>query len=102
MGFKLSKDTKVSFRLKPGRDDAIIDWLESLGEHDRSYYVREGLRDYLNGKSPQVASFAKSSAVFGEPTVKKVAEIEEPAGESKVDHLGEDDKLDANFSKWFD
>ena len=40
----------IGFRLKKGRDDIIIDWLEAIGENDRSYYIREALRSYLSGE----------------------------------------------------
>jgi len=38
----------IAFRLKPGRDDDLINWYESLGDGDRSYYIRETLRKNLN------------------------------------------------------
>ena len=39
----------IGFRLKKGRDDIIINWLETFGENDRSYHIREALRSYLSG-----------------------------------------------------
>ena len=38
----------IAFRLKPGRDDDLINWFESLGDGDKSYYIRETLRKNLN------------------------------------------------------
>ncbi len=34
----------VGFRLKKGRDDDIIKWLNSIDTNDRSYHIREHLR----------------------------------------------------------
>ncbi len=98
----MSEDVRVSFRLKPGRDDSIIDWLESLSEHDRSYYVREGLRAYLNGQSLQAPSFAKKSASIIKASVQRTAEKVKPAREKIADSPEVDDKLDENLSSWFD
>ncbi len=40
----------IGFRLKPGRDDDLIRWVESLGNGDQSYYIRESLRRDLNAQ----------------------------------------------------
>ncbi len=40
----------IAFRLKPGRDDDLIRWVESLGNGDQSYYIRESLRRDLNAQ----------------------------------------------------
>jgi hypothetical protein len=98
----MREDVRVSFRLKPGRDDSIIDWLENLSEHDRSYYVREGLRAYLIGQSPQAPSFAKKSASIIKPTVQRTEEKVIPARGKIADSPEVDDKLDENLSSWFD
>jgi predicted DNA-binding protein len=37
----------IAFRLKPGRDDDLIKWAESLGAGDKSYYIREAIRQGL-------------------------------------------------------
>ena len=37
----------ISFRLKPGRDNEIIDWVNTLGDKDRSYFIREALKFYI-------------------------------------------------------
>jgi hypothetical protein len=42
--------TFVAFRLKAGRDDALINWIEDLPENDRSYHIREALRSNLQGQ----------------------------------------------------
>ena len=49
----MGKEYKYGFRAKTGRDDLIIDWLESMAKSDKSYYIREALRDYLTNRSPQ-------------------------------------------------
>ncbi len=38
----------IAFRLKEGRDDDIISWVESLGERDRSYSIRQALKEHLS------------------------------------------------------
>ena len=40
----------IAFRLKPGKDDDLIKWLESLGSGDKSYFIRETLRRNLNAQ----------------------------------------------------
>ncbi len=40
----------INFRVKPGRDDDIINWLVGLGEKERSFYIRMALREWLQGK----------------------------------------------------
>ncbi len=97
----MRKDLKVSFRLKPGRDDAIIDWLESLSEHDRSYYIRESLRAYLSGQSPQILSCKKASKT-NKPTVKRKVEKVKPVREKVADSPEVEDKLEQNLNSWFD
>ena len=37
----------VAFRLKPGRDDDLISFINNAGEGDRSYHIREALRQGL-------------------------------------------------------
>ncbi len=41
----------INFKVKPGRDDDIINWLEGLGDNERSFYIRLALREWLQGKS---------------------------------------------------
>jgi hypothetical protein len=63
--------TFVAFRLKEGRDDALINWIENLPERDRSYHIREALRSNLQGQPRQVIQAA--------PFVAKVVNPEIPA-----------------------
>ncbi len=37
----------IAFRLKAGRDDDLISWINNAGEGDRSYHIREALRQSL-------------------------------------------------------
>ncbi len=48
----------INFKIKQGRDDDIILWLEALGERERSFYIRMALREWLQCKnlSPQIKS----------------------------------------------
>ena len=34
----------VAFKVKPGRDDDLIKWLEEIGEGERSFFIRQALR----------------------------------------------------------
>lgn len=36
--------TRLTFRLKPGKDDDLINWLSELPEQERSRFVRDTLR----------------------------------------------------------
>ncbi len=98
----MRKDLKVSFRLKPGRDYAIIDWLESLSEHDRSYYIRESLRAYLSGQSPQVLSGNKASKTTKKPAVRRKVEKVKPVRDNMADSPEIEDRLEQNLNSWFD
>lgn len=42
----------TGFRLKPGRDDDIINWLAAIPEGDRGYYIRETLRKGIAAAGP--------------------------------------------------
>ncbi len=46
----------VGFRLKKGRDDAIITWLNSVETNDRSYHIREALRQNFGNEKPKVTT----------------------------------------------
>jgi hypothetical protein len=41
---------RYTFRLKPERDSDLIDWLNSLGEGERSCFIRQALRKALRQK----------------------------------------------------
>jgi hypothetical protein len=38
-----------NFRLKPGRDDEIIQWLNSRSKRERSFFIREALKKHVKG-----------------------------------------------------
>jgi len=40
--------TRLSFRLKPGKDDDLIEWLNGLPEQERSRFIRDALRRGLS------------------------------------------------------
>lgn len=40
--------TRLSFRLKPGKDDDLIKWLNGLQEQERSRFIRDALRRGLS------------------------------------------------------
>ena len=57
----MNKNMRISVRLKAGRDDEIIKWLENVGSNDRSYYIREALRGFLNQGTSQGRIFNNSN-----------------------------------------
>lgn len=40
-------EIRPQFRLRPGRDDAVIDWLASMQPRQRSIAIRDALWHYL-------------------------------------------------------
>lgn len=42
---------RINLRLKPGRDDDLIAWWNSIPEGDRSYFLRETLRRGLGSQA---------------------------------------------------
>jgi len=40
-------ELRPQFRLRPGRDDAVLDWLTSLAPRERSRAIRRALRDHV-------------------------------------------------------
>lgn len=46
----LSSELRPQFRLRPGRDDALIDWLASMQPRQRSDAIRSALWNYLGGR----------------------------------------------------
>ncbi len=94
----------IGFRLKKGRDDIIIDWLEAIGEYDRSYYIREALRSYLSGTGPQNCSPAPSN--LSRPFTKKhELDNKERSDVNRIDTRNSDQKdtdLEANLNGWID
>jgi len=47
----------VAFRLKPGRDDDLISFINNTGEGDRSYHIREKLRQGLFMEAAPLPAF---------------------------------------------
>jgi hypothetical protein len=46
-------DLRPQFRLRPGQDDQLIEWLVSFAPRQRSQAIRDALRDYLSGRGRQ-------------------------------------------------
>jgi hypothetical protein len=44
------QDLRPQFRLRPGQDDLVIEWLGSFGPRQRSQAIRDALQDYLMGQ----------------------------------------------------
>lgn len=93
----------IGFRLKPGRDDVIIKWLEGLGENDRSYYIREALRNYLSNEQ---SNNRVSNNASGLPVQ---AEKDDHSGKAEVSKRKSGDvdqekisELEVNLNNWLD
>jgi len=72
------RSQRVTFRLRPGRDDDLIAWLESMGEGERSYFIRQVLRRGLNsGRGRPVEQVMPVSPVAPDDLI----EADEPARE---------------------
>ena len=84
----------IGFRLKPGRDDSIIKWIESVGENDRSYYIREALRNYLSGEVVRTNNPVAVRPIKPELPKERVNVAEDKKAKS-VD-------LEANLNGWID
>ena len=78
----------VAFRLKEGRDDELIQWLQSLGERDRSYNIREAMKAYLNGGTT-CASIS--------PIIKPIP----PTGAKEV-YVMDEDSLNEKLNRFID
>lgn len=73
----------VAFRLKTDRDDEIIEWLESIGDRDRSYKIREALKTYLNGASSDTTPISLKPA--SSPLTIKKREMDENIIEANLE-----------------
>jgi hypothetical protein len=48
----LRGDLRPQFRLRPGQDDLLIEWLTSFAPRQRSQAIRDALHDYLSAREP--------------------------------------------------
>ena len=49
-----AQELRPQFRLRSGRDDAVIDWLASMQPRRRSDAIRDALRAYLTRQQRRV------------------------------------------------
>lgn len=80
---------RYMFRLKPGRDDELIQWLESLGKGERSCFIRKALREAVERK-PAETTKVKQTVKAAKPKHNKVILTSSPLNtdlKSKVDKL---------------
>ncbi len=98
----MAKDLRVSFRLKAGRDDDLISWLENITANDRSYYIREALRGCLSKVIP------KAAPLPGNPVKTRDARIEgkkinnKPVDKVKPISEISEAELEKNLRGWMD
>ena len=95
----MDKEYKYSFRAKVGRDDLIIEWLENV-TGDRSYYIREALRDYLTSVIPQ--SNPSTRLPSSSNSVKKVNIEEKQKPNVEVEPENNNTDLANNIRSWID
>ena len=93
----MGKEYKYGFRAKAGRDDLIIDWLESMTKSDKSYYIREALRDYLTNSSPQGS---QPPVYINSNQVKKTAGGIIKGIPVKAEPEISDEELEKNLDSW--
>jgi hypothetical protein len=74
----------IAFRLKSGRDDDLISWMNENSQGDRSYYIREAIR---KGLCQQSVSFS----------INKI-KIEPDREEVRAQELKD---IENNLNKWF-
>jgi len=101
-GIKMGKEDRVAFRLKPGRDDMIIDWLNSLGDNDKSYHIREALRSYLLASGAPQPSIFHGNNVTNNNTGKSKGndvDIQEKDNLKPVSEISEEE-LEKNLKGW--
>ncbi len=51
-----AQDLRPQFRLRPGQDDVLIDWLASLAPRQRSQAIRNALYQYVASRKGASAS----------------------------------------------
>ena len=89
----------ISFRLKPGRDDLIIDWLRCIGYRDRTYYIKEALKLYINrGGSNHSILLPPTSPFKSRNIVRENLQPADPEPKEDEKHNGVD--LDAALDVW--
>jgi len=86
---------RISVRLKSGRDDEIIKWLEHVGSNDRSYYIREALRGFLNQGTSQDRNISNNSNTNTIASQSKSYDIkpEQNNNEKTISDLSEDELI---------
>ncbi len=93
----------ISFRLKPGRDDMVINWICNISANDRSYFIREAIKFYIkHGNSSELSTVLTKHT----PTVPKSLNC---SGDRNEEHKMAKDKkeasdkdLDSALDSWID
>lgn len=66
---------RYTFRLKPGRDQDLITWLDSLGEGERSFFIRNTLRKAITGNGQVVEFINKPQMDFKKVSTESVQTV---------------------------
>ncbi len=93
----------ISFRLKPGRDDEVINWICDLGDNDRSYFIREAIKFYIkhNSSSELSSALTKHTPTFPQSLNSSVARDEEREVTEDKKEVSEKD-LESALDSWID
>ena len=97
----MEKDIRVSFRLKTGRDDDLISWVERISANDRSYHIRETLRGSLIKGIPQ-DSLPLNNLKRSPNAVNVARSINKPVDKEKPIAEISEDELEKNLRGWMD
>lgn len=66
----------IAFRLKPGRDDDLINWIQNTGEGDRSHHIRQTIRQGLRQAPAPPYKTIKIEPRQIEDTIQEINEAE--------------------------
>jgi len=78
---------RYSFRLKEGRDQDLIAWLESFGEGERSTFLRQALRTGIQAMASKVDKEIINKPVRKVPKIIEPVKISKEEAESKLNNL---------------
>jgi hypothetical protein len=91
-----TKPVIVTFKLFPGKDDDLIDFLKSLGTREKSSYIRLAIRQqFINGGTPNF--FTTGLPMQFAPAIS----IEHSGGNDNAKPaVLSDNDLDARLDRW--
>lgn len=87
------KPVTVSFKLFPGKDDDLIEWLKTLGVREKSSYIRLALRQFITPNYGYIA---------GPPVqaIPKLAKEPDKKVSADLDPAVSEEDLEARVDRW--